>query len=109
VSNADHHIENDGWVYTFTPLRSAKEQMAHSISRDQAAFFDHFLAVFEEAQESWEKKIKTTPALKYADSYYLYSMVLSVEGMPGYLVMNVDDIPQVFLLTSQEKVEEDPK
>lgn len=109
MSNADHRIEAEGWEYTFTPLSSPKEQMAHSIHREQAAFFDHFLTVFEEAQKSWEQKVKTTPSLKYADSYYLYSMVLSVEGMPGYLVMNVDDIPQVFLLTSQEKVEEDPK
>lgn len=107
MSNADHIIEDDGWLYNFTPLRNRTESMSHSISRDQAAFFDHFLEAFEKAQESWEEKVKSTPALKYADSYHLYSMVLGIDGTPGYLVMNVDDIPQVFMLTSQERIEVD--
>jgi hypothetical protein len=104
VSDAQHVVENDGYEYTVQPLQGVS-----GVSLTQTAFYEHFMRAFETAQKEWEAKVKADPAIKYGDSWYLYSMVLGVDGMPAALVMNVDDIVQTFPFGVPEKVEEDPK
>jgi len=101
VSNYEHTIESGGYEYNVRPL-----QGMGGISTTALAFYVHFAKAYEEAITTWEEKIKDE-GIKYADGYYPYSMVLGVVGIPCALIGSVDDIVQVFEITTSKKVEED--
>lgn len=104
MTDAQHTVENDGYIYKIQPLTGEG-----GITLPQALFYAHFMQAFEDAQEAWFEKTQQNEALKHYDSCYLYSMVLGMDGMPAALVMNVDDTVQTFLFKSMgEKTKEDP-
>lgn len=104
MSNAQHTVENNGYIYEVKPL---ERDHPESVNLVQARFYAHFMQAFGTAQKEWEEQVKEDPLLSYGDSWYLYSMVLGVDGVPAAMVMNVDGIVQTFPFSSGEKIEVD--
>jgi hypothetical protein len=104
MSNLEHRIESDGYLYEATPL----QDNPIGLNLGVLEFYAHFVNAFEEAQASWQKRVREGD-LKYVDGYRLYSMVLDMDGMPSTLIANVDDIVQAFNIRMLGKVEEEQK